>query len=240
MTLHPSITDTRTINNFKTLEQEYHKIHNNKYDYTKTIYTRSTDKITITCPTHGDFTQLAADHKRGNGCSKCKGGVSITKDDFISNAKKVHGEKYDYSLVEYTNMMSPVNIICPIHGKFTQRANDHSNGGCGCSECKREKLAELNCNVYSDEPTLLYYVKITKDCMDYYKIGITTKSVEYRYSRDVFHGCMVEVIWEENFDNGYDAFYKEQRIIRENISKKYIGDPILFSGNSELFVEDIY
>lgn len=47
--------------------------HGNKYDYSKSIYISADDKITITCPTHGDFTQRAIGHSNnGYGCSTCK------------------------------------------------------------------------------------------------------------------------------------------------------------------------
>ena len=56
------------------------KIHNNKYDYSKTIYTGSSNKLTITCPHHGDFEQIAVCHMtKGRGCRRC---------GFISTAKK--------------------------------------------------------------------------------------------------------------------------------------------------------
>lgn len=47
-------------------------IHNNKYDYTKARYVRNKDYITITCPIHGDFKQIARYHIDGNGCPECK------------------------------------------------------------------------------------------------------------------------------------------------------------------------
>lgn len=48
------------------------EIHNNKYDYSKTVYTKMDDKVIITCPKHGEFKQLASNHIRGYGCPKCK------------------------------------------------------------------------------------------------------------------------------------------------------------------------
>lgn len=46
-------------------------VHNNKYSYYKSIYTKSIDKIIITCPKHGDFEQTPANHISGQGCPKC-------------------------------------------------------------------------------------------------------------------------------------------------------------------------
>lgn len=62
----------------------------------------------------------------------------FTTADFIEKAKEVHGEKYDYSEVDYTNQRTSVEIICPIHGKFSQIAQHHMNGS-GCPKCGRER-----------------------------------------------------------------------------------------------------
>lgn len=54
--------------------------------------------------------------------------------EFVERARKVHGDKYDYNKVEYTNQYTPVTITCPIHGEFQQIPKDHFNGS-GCSIC---------------------------------------------------------------------------------------------------------
>ena len=72
----------------------------------------------------------------------------LTTKQFIEKAKLVHGDKYDYALVEYKNTITKVKIMCPIHGVFEQRPNDHLNHK-GCSMCgeksrinKRRKTTE--------------------------------------------------------------------------------------------------
>ena len=62
--------------------------------------------------------------------------VKFTKDDFISESIKIHGDKYDYSLVEYTKSSEKVSIICREHGIFEQRASNHLRGR-GCYGCKK-------------------------------------------------------------------------------------------------------
>lgn len=57
---------------------------------------------------------------------------------FIARAKEVHGDKYDYSKVDYQDMHSKVLITCPRHGEFYQRAQSHLLGS-GCPKCKYEK-----------------------------------------------------------------------------------------------------
>lgn len=53
---------------------------------------------------------------------------------FITKAKEIHGNKYDYSKVEYVNATTKVCIICPEHGEFWQAPSKHL-GGQGCPKC---------------------------------------------------------------------------------------------------------
>ena len=113
--------------------------HNGFYTYDKTIYRGMNDYIIVTCPVHGDFEQLAAGHIRGKGCKDCAGTFTKTTEQFIEDAKKVHGDEYDYSKSKYINAMTPIEIICREHGSFWQRPNAHL-GGKGCFECYGFKL----------------------------------------------------------------------------------------------------
>jgi len=118
-------------------------IHNNKYDYSEANYTLNKNKITIGCPIHGWFYQTAAGHLSGKGCKKCAGiltGNANRKsvDEFESNAIKIHGDKYDYSFVEYERENIKVNIKCHIHGIFSQTPNSHLQGH-GCRRCHNSK-----------------------------------------------------------------------------------------------------
>ena len=108
--------------------------HNYKYDYSKVEYVDYKTKVCITCPKHGEFWQKPSDHLQGKGCNQCNGGVRSNTKDFIEKAKKIHGDKYDYSKIEYTNSKSKMIIICPTHGEFWQDANHHLQG-CGCPKC---------------------------------------------------------------------------------------------------------
>ena len=61
--------------------------------------------------------------------------------DWIDRANKSHNNFYDYGLLEYINSQSKVKIICPIHGEFFQKANDHVRG-VGCKECSKSKISQ--------------------------------------------------------------------------------------------------
>lgn len=55
------------------------KVHGASYDYSKTVYVYSSDKLTITCKVHGDFLQSAASHTAGHGCNLCKNEATRTR-----------------------------------------------------------------------------------------------------------------------------------------------------------------
>ena len=116
------------------------KIHGKKFDYSKTNYKGSFEKVTIICPIHGEFEQIAHKHFDSQyGCPKCgiirqhKAGNLTAK--FIKRARKIHGDKYNYDKVDYKGNQSKVTIICPDHGDFLQSAGNHLSRKSGCPLC---------------------------------------------------------------------------------------------------------
>lgn len=117
-------------------------IYNYKYDYSKVEYKDNKTSVIVICPKHGEFKVLPNNHIHGlGGCAKCASEerhlkYAKTTEKFIKDAKKIHGNKYDYSKVEYYNKNTKVCIICPEHGEFWQRPSSHL-AGCGCPACGR-------------------------------------------------------------------------------------------------------
>ena len=115
--------------------EKANKVHNNKYDYKNAIYLGVDSKLEIICPIHGSFWQTPAVHLHGSGCPQC-GLISRTnkrkhtKEEFIKRAREKHGDKFDYSKVNYINSRTKVCIICPKHGEFYQTPHSHLNYGC--------------------------------------------------------------------------------------------------------------
>ena len=93
--------------------------------------------------------------------------AKLTTEEFINKAKAVHGERYDYSKVEYVDNKTKVCIICPIHGVFYQRPLDHLHGH-ECSECGKKK------NIESRRKTIENFIdesrKVHGDKYDYSKV----------------------------------------------------------------------
>lgn len=117
------------------LIEDFIKKHSNKYDYSMVDYIDSRTNIDIVCPIHGKFSQNPYTHKMGSGCPSCGGSKKGTKDSFIENAKKKHGDFYDYSKVNYVNSKTKVDIVCPIHGVFSQTPNTHITKSSKCPKC---------------------------------------------------------------------------------------------------------
>lgn len=133
-----------------TLEQIIKKareVHGDKYDYSKAVYKKLILPIEIICPKHGSFFQSPHQHiNKQQGCPKC--GIenrvkkkTDSKETFIEKARKIHGDKYDYSKVEYERSNKKVCIICPEHGEFWTKPNWHINGR-GCPECGKLLLGK--------------------------------------------------------------------------------------------------
>lgn len=201
------------------------KVHNKLYNYDKVVYKDSQTKVIITCPIHGDFEQTPAMHVSGRGCKRC---ASVTcTEDFIYKSNIVHNNKYDYSKSVYINFKTPIEIICKEHGSFFQRPTDHTNNR-GCPYCAK---TGYDCS----KPGILYYVSIDNGFA--YKIGITNKTVETRFTAKELERISILRTWK--FDDGQEAYNMEQKILKEFYDSRYTGDNLLLNGNTELFNRDV-
>lgn len=166
-------------------------VHKNKYDYSLASekYKNLSDKIKIICPIHGEFIQSAAAHLVGKGCKECSKRILAEKfmkstDDFITQAKKIHGDKYDYSKVKYTGAFENVRIVCPKDGVFFQSPTSHL-AGIGCPKCSRRQqgaprnLTRAFRGEFDDNKSAYVYVisfKLPDSDNVLYKIGSGTGS----------------------------------------------------------------
>jgi hypothetical protein len=158
------------------------KVHGDKYDYSRVLYNGMHDKICIICPIHGEFWQTPANHLSGKGCPEC-GSISrwdtkcrITTEEFIKKAIKIHGDKYDYSKVNYIDAHTKVCIICPIHGEFWQTPNNHLTKY-GCKKCAMDALN-------SNKP---------RSTEEFIKIAKKLHGNKYDYSKVEYKNCKTKV-----------------------------------------------
>ena len=136
--------------------QKARKIHGDKYDYSKVVYCRGHAKVEIICPEHGSFWQTPSSHLTGAGCKKCAISSTTTRlasttEEFIAKARKIHGDKYDYSKVVYINNRSKIIINCKIHGEFTKSPQKHLDSQ-GCPKCSDTTMstADINARLNTD------------------------------------------------------------------------------------------
>lgn len=152
-------------------------------------------------------------------------GIKFTTETFIRRAKEVHGDKYDYSKVEYANTNTKVCIICPIHGEFWQRASTHLEGR-GCTLCGEKKKAKkrrmyrtslgvvLTDDFVCEKPSYMVWKDMLRRC---YQKGNSSQW-------HVYDGCSVCEEWFV-FDN-FDAWYSQRYVEGWHLDKD-----ILVQGN---------
>ena len=222
------------------------KIHNNKYDYSKVNGFKTVkDKVEIICPVHGSFMQDIYNHKKGRGCPKCATKVvsdktRMTDFKFISKAKYVHGEKYDYSKVVLERNNKKVIISCIEHGDFTQTPDKHLQGR-GCPVCAEESKGWSKTNwksLFKSEDKAKFYVLLCKnDLEEFVKIGRTKNTISERYStkKSMPYNYEVLKVVEDSPDEIWDLelFYK-----RKFKNCKYSPE-IYFAGYTECFTKDV-
>ena len=207
--------------------QKAKEIHGDKYDYSKSFYQKSIIPVEIICPIHGSFLMRPHNHLKGQGCPLCankeKGAYRKNNtENFIERATKKHNGKYDYSKVEYVNNHTKVCIICPEHGEFWQKPNDHLRG-IGCFQCGRkynlaekEVLEALRTKyknvVYQYTPSFLHG-KTSAQSIDFflpdYNIGIEYHGRQHFIPIPKFGG-------NEGFEKTKERDYRKHQKCQEN------------------------
>ena len=188
-------------------------VHENRYDYTKSNYTGARKALEVTCPVHGVYQVRADHHLSGVGCPKCYGNYSPTTEEFIEKARNIHGDKYDYSAVQYKNIRGKVEIICYLHGSFAQTPGGHLSGE-GCPKCA------------GNNHDILYLLKCNET--GWYKIGITTNSTKNRISKI---GGNLEEVHHVKLENPR----KHESILHKKYAQVRTYNYQVKSGNTEFF-----
>lgn len=218
--------------------EDARRAHGDRYDYSQAVYVNALSKVTIVCPDHGAFRQKPANHIRDIGCPVC-GTESMaakrvrTTEDFVCEARAVHGDRYDYSRVAYRSSHAKVEIVCAQHGSFWTSPVNHVRGNkAGCPDCAESGFKP-------GLPGLLYYLAVTTDDGDrLYKIGITNLSIIRRFPTQDLARIRIVKLWR--FDVGLLAAAREAEILSQFARYRYCGPAILVgAGNTELFTHDV-
>ena len=219
------------------------KIHGDKYEYNKVEYQNSKVKVLVTCKEHGDFWVRPNDLLSGHGCPVCRyinahNKTRKTTEQFIADAKSVHGDKYDYSKTKYIQAHERVTITCPKHGDFSQEPNVHLKGF-GCPKCSQShlektisKLLEENAFFYDYEKEFEWLRNRHPLSIDFFipeiNVGIECQGKQHFFPIDWFGG-----------ENSYVECVERDIIKNKKCSEN--GILILYYANKEDFLEnDLY
>ena len=130
-----------------------------KFDYSNVKYIDRLTPVNIVCKKHGEFQVTPKQHLNSCGCPGCckenrAKGRTLTYEKWLEECKKTHGNKYDYSKVNYNTGNDYVEIICPKHGSFFQKASNHRYGQ-GCPKCMESHL-EKEIRVLCEQNNIKY------------------------------------------------------------------------------------
>jgi hypothetical protein len=170
-------------------------IHRGKYDYSKVVYINNFTDVQIICPEHGPFPQRPANHIKGAGCPTCDlERKRKTTEEFIKDATKIHGDKYDYSKVDYITNIDEVEIVCPKHGSFFQKPTIHVNSGSNCPMCSPHA-------VMTKEEFIRASRKVHGDKFDYSSVKYNTARIKVTIICPL-HGPFEQVPYSHLVGNG--------------------------------------
>ena len=197
----------------------FKNVHGDKYDYSKLDLANKDEhgRVCIICPKHGEFWQTLDNHKKGKGCSKCNGGVKLTNEDFIREAKKVHGDRYKYDYVDYKGYNDNVKIICLEHGEFWQSWTNHIGNKQNCPKCSHRSYK------YTKEEFTEKAKKIHGDKYDYSKVEYKNNKTEVCiicpkhgeiWQKPIYHlsGCGCKACKNSKLENEIYTFLIENKI----------------------------
>ena len=198
-------------------------IHGDKYDYSLVEYTGNKSKVKIICYEHGVFEKTPNSHiSLNSGCPKCSDSRK-NNNDFIKKAKSIHGDKYDYSLVDYKNNKTKIKIICPEHGIFEQAPNSHYSNGCSKCSFKYKpsteeiikKLSHLHKNIY-DYSLVEYKNAHTKIKIICKKHGVFEQATNHHLRGAGCPNCKIskgELKIKDWLDNDRIEYIQQQKFI---------------------------
>lgn len=235
-------------------------IHGDFYSYSKVDWVSDTDKVTITCPIHGDFLQTPNSHKSGLGCPYCGRSSAREKQtlkfsDFVNRSKEIHGDKYEYFEDEFTNTANKTKIRCVKHNNtFYQKPNKHLAGQ-GCSLCGRESITQKqrdnNLEPWTHHGWVkkaqrskhfdsfkVYVIKCWNEDETFYKIGRSFNKIKKRF-KGLLMPYNYEVIKYIEHEDGLEICRIEHELLRLNKANKYV-PKIKFGGGNECFYRLVY
>jgi hypothetical protein len=220
--------------------------HGKRYDYSLVEYRRVRDAIFIRCKQHGLFKQTPNMHLRGQGCPACAK-ISVSRknrristrwstESLRSRCKEMHPE-LDFSLLEYTGDRKPVVVICLAHGAY-EVANFHNilQGNITCRKCRKE--AAGSCphwpGLKKGQGGTLYLIKLYNELEQFYKVGITCRTIQERFKKSRLGGYNYEIL-ASFFSSDADLVFEWEQSILQTFKHLRYKPANLFEGWVECF-----
>ena len=219
--------------------KEAKKLYGEKYTYELTKYVNNSTSLWVTCDVHGPIKKIPKDFLKGYDCKDCNKESEELRlkrqRDWIQFCNKKHNFKYSYNFVYYTTYDAEVDIVCPKHGIFPQKASNHRNGK-GCPHCAKG-------NVSKPETNLVHWLRDTfnlsviQTYRDTSKIGfksldiyIPSIQLAIEYNGIQFHHS------SKGVSKFYDKTYKdlEYHLDKYNLCKEHNINLIHIFSNEDL------
>jgi len=89
----------------------------------------------------------------------------VTKEEFLKRSKAKHGDKYDYSMVDYVDSKTKIKIICRTHGVFEQTPQTHYRSG--CRSCSNDELLGMTQDEFIDQSNKKHHSKYDYSLVQY-------------------------------------------------------------------------
>lgn len=198
--------------------------HNNRYDYSKTIFNGVKTPVVIICSTHGEFLQTPSNHLyRGAGCPTCSRTVRPQHQPmdyltFISKASVVHGNKYTYEKTSFVKMKQTIIVTCPVHGDFITTANNHLYRGAGCHKCAVED--NIKRHKYTQDQFIKKAQKIHNNKYNYSKTNYEHCRTPVTITCPI-HGDFIQVPYYHLAGNGCQQCGVSPGVYCEGFFEKY-------------------
>lgn len=190
--------------------------------------------ITMSCSHGHETTVYWPSWLKGHRCKTCGYGLTVKKRrkpfDAIAEAFEAEGYTLKVSANNYRNSGQRLACICP-EGHECRVAWDHFKQGGRCPVC-----GNGNKGFDASKPARLYYLRLDTPSGPVYKIGMTSNTVWFRYSRE---NIKYTVLLDQRYETSRECRDVEQSLLRQHAAQKYTGPALLSSGNTELFSADV-
>lgn len=234
-------------NNKELFIRESTKLFGDITDYSKVDEISATTKVDLRCTVHNhEFNISISARLGGQKCPKCaEENYSLlrkkTTEQFIEEAKEIHGDLHDYTDTVYTGCRRELEIRCKKHDIIFKTFPSSYLDGFTCFKCRHENTGRKSKHHHTKEGyiylangrvTHLYLIKCSNDDEEFYKIGKTFRSFNERftktnmpYSYEVIstHIGSADKIWdlEEELHKKYKKYKYKVKILFDGYSECY-------------------